>query len=109
MGWRGPVTHRQFAAWMLWLEQQWDHPTKLEWHILQLTAEVVRGRMDPKHHDKVKTSDFKIPFKPPPKPPDPTRPISPPEMTARQRKVQTQIAKASWLGVVGGKVPVEVK
>jgi hypothetical protein len=83
---------------MIWLDQQWDHPTKLEWHILQLTAEVIRTAIKPEHRDKVKMSDLRIPFKPPTD--SPPRP-SPPEMTPRQRKVKTQIAKASWLGVVG--------
>ena len=36
------MTHRQFAAWQMWLEEELNHPTKTEQYIMQNGLEVRR-------------------------------------------------------------------
>jgi hypothetical protein len=42
MGWDGPVTHRQFLAWMSWMEEQWDMPTRTDYYLMQIDNSVKR-------------------------------------------------------------------
>lgn len=46
LGWRGPVTHRQHATYLSWLDAQWDRPgslVRLEGHVQQVATEVRRS------------------------------------------------------------------
>jgi len=37
------TSHRQYLLWMEWLDQQWNKPTRTDWYLIQLTAELRRG------------------------------------------------------------------
>lgn len=40
MGWRGPMTHRQFEAWHAWLELEQNRPSRADWYAMQTALEV---------------------------------------------------------------------
>lgn len=57
MGWPGPMTHRQFLSWQIWLRLQWERPSRADWYSIQVAGEVRRiwnGLTDTK-----KAPDFK--------------------------------------------------
>lgn len=56
MGWYGPLTHRQFLVWQVWLRNQWNQPSRSDFYTMQLTA------MQSAKED-VNPSDFVITFK----------------------------------------------
>lgn len=72
MGWPGPTTRRQFLVWSLWVNQQWDTPTRSDWYLMQLSADVLRAA----GAKKVTTNDRRIKFstgiEKPKKPPHPS-------------------------------------
>lgn len=60
MGWKHPMTHRQFLAWQYWLSQQYNQPSRTDYYLMQVASEILKGRVkDPR---KVNIEDFKIPF-----------------------------------------------
>lgn len=42
MGWPGPMTHRQFLVWQVWLRMEWDRPSRSDAYAMQTAAEVRR-------------------------------------------------------------------
>lgn len=40
MGWRGPMTHRQYRAWHAWLLIDKNRPGKVESYLMQVAYEV---------------------------------------------------------------------
>jgi hypothetical protein len=55
MGWDGPMTHRQFAAWQWWLLEQWNQPSRSDHYAMQVAAVVdMSGEKD---------RDYRIKFK----------------------------------------------
>lgn len=55
-------THRQFLAWIAWLESQWNKPDRHDHYTMQLAATVKRLFMkDPR---SISLNDFIISFKP---------------------------------------------
>jgi hypothetical protein len=36
MGWDGPMTHRQFAAWQWWLLEQWNQPDRHDHYLMSV-------------------------------------------------------------------------
>lgn len=43
MGWSGPMTHRQYLGWKEWLTNQYNHPSRTDWYLLELMTEVRRS------------------------------------------------------------------
>lgn len=60
MGWPGPVTHRQYLLWQIWLDLQWDRPTLSDYYLMQIAAEV--KRVLSKSPNKIKLKDFLLKF-----------------------------------------------
>lgn len=55
MGWRGPMTERQYRAWQAWLLMELDVPSRADWYAMQV-AQYSCSKARP-------LSAFKIPFK----------------------------------------------
>jgi hypothetical protein len=60
MGWDGPLTHRQFIVWQVWLNQQKNMPSRDNYYQMQIAREV--RRQYSKKPNKVQTEEFKIKF-----------------------------------------------
>lgn len=43
MGWRGPLTHRQFVAWQAWENVEWWRPTLVTKYLQSIAQECRRG------------------------------------------------------------------
>lgn len=54
MGWPGPMTHRQFLVWQVWLRLEWDKPSRSDAYAMQVAAEVRRVL-----HNKPRTVQLK--------------------------------------------------
>lgn len=61
MGWSGPMTHRQFRAWVEFLREDWNNPSRSDYYQMQVALEVVRSRAGTKSR-RLKLNDLKIPF-----------------------------------------------
>lgn len=62
LGWLGPVTHRQHAAFADWLDREWDRPSRSDHYAMQVSAVVREGHVKP--GTKVRTEDFRLKFSP---------------------------------------------
>ena len=67
MGWSGPMTHRQYAAWIEWLELEWNQPSRDNYYALRIVAEIKRLFSK----DAIDLGELKIQF---------GRPLTPQEM-----------------------------
>ena len=90
MGWPGPMTHRQFAVWQTWLNQQWNVKDKVTYYLMQIAAEARRGVV--RHPNKVKVDDLFIPFT------TQRDARSKPKLTREQAAQQAQ---KRWMGFFG--------
>jgi len=63
MGWPGPMTHRQFAAHVAWLDLQHDVDSKQDVLLTAIAVETRRGWV--KNPEDVSPEDFKVVFKAP--------------------------------------------
>lgn len=61
MGWKGPLTHRQFLMWNHWYHNDFNNPSRTDFYLMQIAQEIVRGRV--KHPRSVKLESFKLEFK----------------------------------------------
>ena len=53
------MTHRQFGAWQLWLEEQWNKPDRHDYYMMQVHQGNIRG----KGGKPPALEKMKIPFK----------------------------------------------
>lgn len=82
-------THREYRTWQVWLDQQWNEPSRTDNYLMQIAQEI--RRVLHKHPERVKLDLFKILFE------------------WRKRSVQPKItkeeatkrSKARWLGFLG--------
>ena len=57
-------THRQYLAWLEFLEEEWNRPTKLEHYLMQIALQVASVlNAFSKKPKQLKLSQFKIEFK----------------------------------------------
>ncbi len=64
LGWRGPMTHRQYVAWQEWLQQQWNEPTRSDHYLMQIAAETRRVNLAKAEDQKsVAIEMYEIDFK----------------------------------------------
>lgn len=61
LGWNGPLTHRQFVLWNLWLDEQLNIPTRDNYYQMQVACET--RRMFSKNPQGIKIDHFKLKFK----------------------------------------------
>jgi hypothetical protein len=74
---------------MAWRERQWNEPDRHDWYVMQVAAEIVRGRLvDPK---AVSVGDFKLNLTRVDDAPKPPKPL-----TQEEIEVRTAMAKARW-------------
>jgi len=85
------TTHRQYLAWIWYLDDQWGRPSRSDNYLMQIAFEVCRGNAA--EPNKVKRNSFKIPF---------TRKTEKPKavLSAKEKKKRVEWAKARWLGIV---------
>lgn len=53
-------THRQYAAWLVWLDGQWNVPDRHDSYLMQIAAEV--RRVLSRKPNAIKLSDFQLTF-----------------------------------------------
>ena len=61
MGWPGPMTHRQYEAWQIWLGEEWNRPSRTDVYLMQIALEV--RRVLSSKPGEMKLQDMTIPFK----------------------------------------------
>ncbi len=83
------TTHREYLAWINWLDEQWNHPSRSDNYQMQ-TAQVVRQVLHKKPAD-VKLSHFHIKF---------TKEKS---QTPEDKERILKQSKSRWFGWVSGK------
>lgn len=92
LGWPGPMTHRQYLAWLAWLGAQWNLPDRNDHYLMQVALEVVRSRPT-KQPVTLKLDDMKIPFR-----------QQRHESAPATREQAAAWAKEVWIARVGGEV-----
>ncbi len=60
MGWEGPMTHRQFTAWMRWLSVDSKRPKLTDYYLMQVACEVRRKFM--RNPGSVKIKEMRLKF-----------------------------------------------
>lgn len=83
MGWVGPMTHRQFVVWQLWLSEQWNEPDRSDYYMMQI-AHIVASIVSKK---KVKFEQFRLKFR---------------SGVGRKVRTDARTSKAIWLSAFGG-------
>lgn len=90
MGWPGPVTYRQYKAWMSWLDDQWNSPDRHDFYLMQIAAEVRRPNV--KTPSRVQMKDFVVKFE---------ERGSKRKLSQAQKDLMNRLNKSKWLAVVG--------
>lgn len=92
LGWPGPLTARQVAAWQQWHFNDLNEPGKVESYLMAIAADI---RRVPSHvwgkRSDVQMDQCKITFVQ--KPPEPA--LTPDELTEK-RKQAAEYSKAAW-------------
>lgn len=115
-------TERQLSAWIYWLDEQWDRPSRSDWYLMQITCEIRRFLAAMAGSKiQIQPKDFKLTFVQEPTQPSagPESPSStgctiPPKETDAEREErirrQTDWSKSIWLGSLHGiKAKVDMK
>lgn len=55
-------TEKQILVWLEWLDQQMNVPSRTDYYLMQIAAEVFKTTVKPSHRNKVQTKDYRIPF-----------------------------------------------
>ena len=93
MGWPGPVTHRQYLAWIEWYKLEANHPDRSDWYAMQIAAEVRRANA--KNPKSVNVKDMKLTF----------GDNAGPKMSREQAAA---FSKAAWFSILGLNHPVDI-
>lgn len=118
------TSYRQYRAWMRYLREMLNEPSRTDYYLMQVAAETRRGNVKP--GTRVQVKDMKIEFNIEPKPAA-TRPTRPapthgpdtpsssqeessgePSLTARQATINSKMVWAARLAAAGVK-PIEGK
>lgn len=54
-------TNREYLTWMDWLEEQWEHPTRGDFYLMQIARQV--ACVLSKEPDRIKLQDFLLTFR----------------------------------------------
>jgi len=81
------MTQREFEARMAWIEEEIDRPSREDWYLMQIAAEVCRTRV--RNPQDVKLSDMKLRS---------GKQEVPQTMTKEEA---TARAKSCWFGMLG--------
>lgn len=88
MGWSGPMTHRQFLVWRGFLRDEWNRPTRDNYYQMMIANTSLLPHV--KKGSKLGFEDFRIRF---------GKEEDKPKVS---KEVNNEMAKARWLGWVGG-------
>ena len=83
------LTHREFATWRAWLDQQWNEPDRTDHYLMQLAHLVVSCLTD---QNPTTLDEFRIKFRSATKASKPKPKMSVEEFSALER--------AKWLGAL---------
>lgn len=81
------MTHREYLTWLEWLDQQWDEPSRSDYYLMQIAAEVRRGYVASRYARRIRIPDFRLRFQRPRRP--------------RNLREATRWAKAKWFAALG--------
>ena len=59
MGYSGPMTHREYRTQRIWLDEQWNEPSRTDHYLIQIAAYVCYVLSK---KSKINLSDFKLTF-----------------------------------------------
>lgn len=96
LGWRGPITHRQFLGWQEWRDslQYWNSPDRHDHYLMQVAREVYYVLASKRDGS---LNDFRIVFK------DPEPQVV---MTKEERlRAETKLTKQAWGARLGITIP----
>lgn len=82
------MTHREFLVRMAWIENDMERPSREDWYLMQIAAEILRDRV--KDPSKVKLEDMRLRFANP----------NPPPVT---RQEAADKSRSRWCGMLGVK------
>lgn len=84
------MTHRQFRVWQLWRLEERNYPSRSDYYLMQIAAEVRRPNV--KNPRKVSSDHFRLRFS--------SRVV---KKTVSKEEMKSKIAasKAAWIGVLG--------
>lgn len=81
------TTHREYLAWMDWLNEEWERPSRSDNYLMQIAAEV--RRVLSKKPNSIKLRDFLLKFKK----------QKPKELTLEEATKQSKRRWLSWLNI----------
>jgi hypothetical protein len=82
------LSHREFLTWREHLKEDWEHPNKTEFYLMQLAA--VISKMFAAKNQKVDLNKFKLSFKDSSKKP-----------TKEEQELIDEMNRIKWLTLVG--------
>lgn len=93
-------TNREYRTWMRWLENEDNNPSRSDWYLMQVAAEIRRSnRKDP---NSVAVRDLKLTLKREKVvAPIPTASPTPAPDSSTVKATVTALAKSKWFGIVG--------
>jgi hypothetical protein len=96
------MTHKQYMAWLAWLADQWNQPSRSDAYAMQVAAEVYRGNA--KKPREVQAKQFVLKFG------TGRRLVGEPSsdgQPARDAETATSISQGVWFGITGyqGEIP----
>lgn len=88
----------ELTMWMIYLDEQWNEPSKLDWYLAQIAADIRKGPL--KDADKIVPKDALIRFDQE-KREDDDREETDKMPTADRVKQKLDVSKAYWLALAG--------
>ena len=86
------MTHREFLTFQVWIDRQWNRPSRADYYQMQTACQVTRVLA--KNPASIKIEHFKLPFGE-----EGTR-----EQKAEEIKKVTESAKAGWAAILSAKL-----
>jgi hypothetical protein len=108
MGWPGPLTHRQYLVWQRWLQDEWNRPSRADYHVMRV-AQVVASVAPGAPQQGYELLKFGVEFPPAPVGGeddggygDPNGPDV--DLTPEQAEAYTEMALGIWEARLGVKI-----
>lgn len=98
MGWPGPMTHRQFKLWRVWLSAEWNRPSRSDHYVMRAAFETRLGNAGKKARD-VKMEHMELRFIPKKQAQELEEPVQ--EMSDQEARAQASArSKMYWFGMM---------
>ena len=85
------MSNRHALMWFRWLHIQWNTPSRSDYYLMQIAAEIRRGNLE--RGQRVAVDDMKLTFK-----------SSNEKQDTTSTGDRAALMKSMWMGRVGGKV-----